>query len=155
MTTTLRQSPYLQKQRNFPGEIEDLTNEIDKTYIDVASKVNDRTIGTFALGVTIITGEQWHLSGQNPQQTVRKLFKFTSASPISHGINLSQIAGFTSMYGQYTDGTKWYGVIAATDKPIANQLTFYVDTANIILTLDGTAPAISSGFIVLEWLSQA
>lgn len=155
MTTNTQRSPFLQKQRNFPKELEDFTTEVDKAYIDIANKVNERIIGIFAVNFPIITGETWFLRGQNSQQTLRQVYPFTTATAIPHGINFTQIAGFTKLYGTYTDGTNWYGVIAATNTPIPDQLTFYVDPTNIVLTLDGAAPAIVSGFIVLEWLTQA
>lgn len=156
MTNYLQQSPYLRQQRNFPNDnIQALTVEIDRSYIDIAFKMNSRTIGLFATGNAMVTGEQWFLNGQPlKQQTLRQLYQFTSAGSIAHGINLSQISGFTRIYGTFTDGTNWYPLPYVDVSSINNQVSIFVDPTNIVITRGISAPAIVSGFVVLEWLSQ-
>lgn len=153
---TLQQSPYLREQRQFPNDdLRELSNQVDHTYIDIASKVNARTIGLFAVGFPMVTGETWFLTGQpNRQQTLRQVYTFTGAGNIAHGINFASITQFTRGFGDYTDGTNWYGVIFATSVGIAGQVTFYITPTNIVVLVDGGAPAVTSGTIVVEWLSQ-
>ncbi len=155
MTVRLQTSPYLPRQRNFPNESPQVLGiELDKAYIDIASRVNERTIGLFAQGNQIITGENWFLNGQpKKQQTLRQVYPVTSTNPIPHGINLSQINGFTRAYGQFTDGTNWYGLFFAGSVAIAGQLTFYLTDSQIVIVPGAGAPAVNSGLIVLEWLS--
>ena len=155
MTISIQSSPYLPRQRNFPNDnAQALGIELDKSYIDIASRVNERTIGIFALNFPIITGEQWFLQGQpNKQQTLRRIYTFTSTASIPHGINFTQITLITSMYGQYTDGTNWYGLIPANSNGIAGQIVFYLTPTNIVFVGAGP-PALINGVIVLEWLSQ-
>lgn len=155
MTTNLQNSPYLQKQRNFPNDnVQALGVELDKSYIDIAARVNDRTIGLYSTNLASITGESWYPSGQpNRQQTLRKFYTFTTTAPIAHGIVISQISYMTSMYGQYTDGTNWYGLIAATSVAIPGQTTFYVSPTQIVFVVGAGAPALTKGLIVLEWMS--
>lgn len=166
MTTNLQSSPYLPRQRNFPVDTtQALGIELDKSYIEIASRVNERIIGIYAVNFPIITGEQWYLSGQpNRQQSLRQFFTFsagvtTITIPIN-SINFANIDRITKMYGTYTDATgKWYGLIAASAVPIAGQVSFYL-TPNIGIT-PGTiniasgvgAPVYTQGNIVLEWLS--
>ena len=157
MSTTIQQSPYLRQQRNFPSDnIQALTVELDKAYIDTATTMNVRTIGTYAVNFPIVTGEQWFLTGQpNKQQTLRQIYPFTAAGNIPHGINfvtVSQVSGRT--YGSFTDGTNWYGAIYASNVAIAGQVSFYVTPTNIVVLAGGGAPAIVKGTIILEWLSQ-
>lgn len=155
MTSPFQNSPFLRQQRAFPQDsMQVLTTELDKAYIDTATKVNARTIGVFALNNAITTGEAWYLTGQpNKQQTLRKLFSFTSTGNIAHGITFSQITGFTRCYGQYTDGSNWYGLIFASNTSIAGQNSFYVTTSNIVIAAGaGAPPTISTGWVILEWL---
>lgn len=152
---TLLQSPYLKDQRNFPNEhVKSLGNEVDRAYIDIAQKVNIRTIGVFALNNTIVTGEQWYLQGSSQKlQSQRKLFTFTTTAPINHGINLSTISQFTRMYGQFTDGNLWYGLFASSNISIAGQRTFCITPTQIVILDGGGTPALTYGNIVLEWLA--
>ena len=156
-TNNLQVSPYLKGQWQFPyDDLRGLSHQVDIAYIDISSKVNARTIGTFAVNFPLVTGERWYLSGgSTPQQSLRQVYTFTGAGNIPHGINLAAVSQFTSKcYGSYTDGTNWYGVIFASSVGIAGQVTFYITPINIVVLVDAGAPAVTSGTIVLEWLSQ-
>lgn len=158
MTTNLQNSPYLPRQRNFPsGNSQELGVELDKSYIEIASRVNERTIGLFAVGFATITGEGWYLSGQpNKQQTLRQVYTASApnaTNPIPHGINFASIDRFTAMYGQYTDGTNDYGLISASNVAIAGQITFYLTPNNIEFLVGAGAPTVTQLTLVLEWLS--
>jgi len=41
-----------------------------------------------------------------------------------------------------------------TSRAIAGQISFYVDPTNIVILAGVGAPTITSGLIILEWLSQ-
>lgn len=160
-TTNLQGSPYLKTQWQFPyDDLRGLSHQSDISYIDIASKVNARTIGTYSVNFPLVTGERWYTAtastpqSQQPQQTLRQVYQFTGAGNIAHGINFAAIAGFTKCYGSYTDGTNWYGVIYSSSVGIAGQVTFYITPTNIVVTVDAGAPAVTSGIIWLEWLSQ-
>lgn len=152
---TIQNSPYIRNQRNFPNDdTKTLSVEMDRAYIDIAGKINLRTVGIFPVNTPAITGESWYLQGSSQkQQTLRQVYPISSTAAINHGINVSQIAGFSKLYGQYTDGTNWYGLIAASNVAIAGQQTFYITPTQIIILTGGGAPAITSGFIILEWLA--
>jgi len=153
--SNLQQTPYLREQRNFPTEnVQKLQVEIDKSYVDIARNVNSRIIGTFTLNNQVVTGEQWYLAGSaTKQQALRQVYTFTSTTSIPHTLNFSQIDRFTIMYGSFTDGTNWYGLIAGTNTAIAGQISFYLDPINIIFETGAGAPTLTSGTIVLQWLS--
>lgn len=156
-TNNLQVSPYLKTQWQFPYEdLRGLSHQVDISYIDVSSKVNARTIGTFAVNYPLVTGERWYLNGSStPLQSLRQVYTFTGAGNIPHGIDFTAISQFTSKcYGSYTDGTNWYGVIFASSVGIAGQVTFFITPTNIVVLVDAGAPAVVTGSIVLEWLSQ-
>lgn len=156
LTSQLQTSPYLRTQRQFPNEnVRELANQMDHSYIDIAQKVNARTIGLYAVGFPIITGEQWFLKGQpQKQQTLRQVYPFTSAGSIVHGINFASLSQFTKCFGSFTDGTNYYGTIYGSNISINGQVSFYITPTNIIILSGAGAPTITSGTIILEWLSQ-
>lgn len=153
---TLQNSPFLRNQRNFPFEdLRRLSNEVDRAYIDIAQKINSRVIGLYAVGNQIVTGESWYLTGQpTRQQTLRQVYPFTATGNIAHGINFASVSAFTAPFGSFTDGTNYYGAIYASNVAIIGQVTFYVTPTNIVILAGVGAPAITQGYIVLEWLSQ-
>lgn len=154
---TLQQSPYLRVQRDFPSDdVQKLTVEMDRSYIDTASKVNERIIGLHAVNFPMITGEKWYFFGQpKPQQTLRQIYTFTSTGNIPHGINFITVSQISpKSYGSFTDGTNWYGAIYTSNTAISGQVSFYVTSTNIVVLAGAGAPTITNGTINLEWLSQ-
>lgn len=160
-TTQLQTSPYLREQRQFPPEnLQELARQTDQAYIDIANKVNSRTIGIYAVNFPIITGEQWYLQGQpQKQQTLRQVYTFVGnvgAFPTSIPIALQvgQISFLTMLYGQYTDGSNWFGLTPGNNRPIAGQVSIWVNQNNINFTVGAGAPTVTKGLVVLEWLSM-
>ncbi len=148
-------SPFLPGQRHFPIEnATKLAMELDKAYVDIANRVNDRTIGIFGTGQQLATGENWFISGQR-QSTLRQIYTFTTTSSIPHGLNLTQIDRFTSCYGSFTDGTNWYGIIYGSNTSITGQISFYITPTNIVFASGVGAPSVTKGQIVLTWMSYS
>lgn len=150
-------SPYLRTTRDFPSDPQALSMELNKMYIDISNATNSRTVGLFPTNKAAITGEEWFLTGSR-QQTLRQVYQFTSfSSPLNipHGINLSQISNFTRIYGTAFDGTNYYPLPYVDVTAANNQINIVVGPTNITITAGaGSPPAITSGLIVLEWLSQ-
>lgn len=147
--------PYLITSRKFPKDASLLSDEVDRSYVDIASKMNQRVIGVFAT-VPSITGENWFTGGGNEkQQTIRRVYQVTGAGNIAHGIDLTKISGFTRIYGTFTDGSIWYSLPYVNVVAANNQVSITVTSSNIVITAGGgSPPTISSGYVVLEWLSQ-
>lgn len=157
MTTYLQTSPYLQKQRNFPTDnVQALGEELDISYIDIANKVNNKTIGLFALNGAVINGESWYLQGQpQRQQGLRQVYLFSGSGNVPHGINMADVSFFSpKTYGSFTDGTNWYGAIFGSNTSISGEVSFYITPTNIVILSGAGAPTITSGYIVLEWVSN-
>lgn len=153
-TKTLFQAPYLRTSRSFPPDIDVMTIELNKAYIDVANCVNLRTIGIFSSRYATVTGESWFFEENRKQQSIRQIFTFTTTANITHNLNFEDISRFTSCYGDFTDGPNWYGLIFGTNIAIAGQISFYITPTQIVFAVGGGAPAITQGIIVLEWLSN-
>jgi hypothetical protein len=153
---------YLRVSREFPNDIDKLTLQMNKSWVDIANSVNVRIIGIFPTNRAAITGEEWFFNNNVKQQTLRQVYTFTATGNIPHNIfsNISLVS--TKSYGSFTDGTNFYGVIYANSAvPIAGQLTFHVTpsvgttSGNIVIAAGAGAPAIVRGLIVLEWLSSS
>ena len=151
----LNPSPYLRTSRSFPQEAPLLSVQLTKAYIDIAQTINARTIGLFATTSPQINGESWFIVENQRQQGFRQLFTFTAAGNVAHGLNFANLTQFTKCSGSYTDGTNWYGAIFGTSVAIAGQVSFYITSMDIVILSGAGAPAITSGTIVLEWLSNA
>ncbi len=154
MNNVVNQVAYLVTSREFPEDGHELTVHLNKSYSDIANAVNFRTIGIFPSTRPAITGESWFIFQNKRQQSLRQVYTFTSIANIPHGLNLDRLDYFTRNFGEYTDGTNWYGIIHGTDQPIPGQLSFYVSPTEIVF-VDGGAgrPPLTKGLIVLEWLS--
>jgi hypothetical protein len=155
-STTIQTSPYLREQFQFPStDLKTLAVQVDHIYLDIAQKVNSRTIGIFPVNFNAITGESWYLSGSSQkQQTLRQVYQFTSVGSIAHGLNFADIAGFTRIYGAITNGSNWYPLPYVDVNAANNQVNVIVTPTNILISAGGGAPpAITSGWVVLEWLS--
>jgi len=155
-------SPYLRKQRQFPDDdLKELANQCDLAYIDIANKVNSRTVGIYALNNSTITGDRWYFEGTaSRQQSIRKTFRFSAATlitPINHGIPNSEVTSYPKAFGTYSNGTNYFGAIYASNTPIVGQVTFYITPTQIVVLSGAGAPAIAtnSGIIVVEWLSRS
>lgn len=161
MTNIVNSSPYLRTTREFPDNLKDLSFQSNKAYLETANAVNERTIGIYPKNRPAITGNTFFLTTVK-QQTLRQVYTFTSTADIELGFKLSSIDRIIQGYGSYTDGTSYFGVIFGTSVAIAGEISFYVTvdatpgaTTDLIKFLTGAgAPALTSGTIVIEWLSN-
>lgn len=153
-SNVVNQVAYLRTSREFPPELQQLTVEANKAYVDTANAVNNRTISIFPTNRPAINGESWFLVGNQRQQGFRQVYSFTTTANIAHGINTAEISQFTRKFGDFTDGTNFYGLISGTNVAIGGQISFYVTPTNIVFVTGAGAPALTSGTIVLEWISE-
>jgi hypothetical protein len=146
---------FVRTTREFPDEVYALGREMNRGWIELANAINNRTISIFPITRSAQTGESWFLVKNQRQQTLRQVYTFTSTASINHGISVTNPNQFTRCFGSYTNGTDSFGLIFGTNGgTIPNQISFYLTSTQIIFEVDGGAPALSSGLIVLEWLSQ-
>ena len=153
-TNIVNQVPYLRTTREFPEDLQQLTVQVNKSYVDIANAVNNRTIGLFPVNRPAITGESWFLTKNQRQQTLRQVYTFTTTSAIDHGIDVIDPNQFTHCYGSYTNGINSFGLFWATSIAIAGQITFYITSTQIVFLVGAGAPALTKGKITLEWLSS-
>lgn len=154
-TSLVNVDPYLRMHWHFTDD-KQLFTELARSMNEVAIVVNMRTIGTFPTNLPAITGEEWFIKGGNlRQQTLRRVYPFTSAGSIPHMINLATFGGFTRIYGTFTNGTNWYPLPYTDTISATNQINIIVQPTNIVITAGaGAPPTITLGYAILEWLSQ-
>lgn len=144
------QSPYLPINQTFSEDDKQFLIQITNRDRDMARGVNIREIGIYDL--TQVPNGQQYFNPNNVQikrGAFRKVFTFTATGNIAHGITgLTQVMA----YGEFTDGTNFYGAIYASSVAIAGQVTFYVSPTNIVIQAGAGAPSITSGVIVLDYL---
>ena len=153
MNNVVNQVAYLRTSREFPEDLKQLSVEVNKSYLDTSNAVNNRTIGIFSVNRPSINGESWFLVGNQKQQVLRQVYTFTATTAIDHGIANLNPTQPTHCFGSYTDGTNSYGLVWGTSTATPGLITFYVTATQIIFVLGAGAPALTSGRIVLEWLS--
>jgi len=155
MTSNItNQVAFLRTSRHFPEDPQALSVELNRSYVDIAEKMNVRTIGLFATNRPAQTGNQWFITSQK-QSTLRQIYTFTTAGNIPHGIKLAGIGGFVAIYGTFTDGTVWYPLPYVDATAANNQVQLTVTGTNIVVTAGGgSPPSITAGYVVLEWLSM-
>jgi hypothetical protein len=148
------QTPFLRTSRDFPEDQHQLSVELTRSYIDIASKVNSRIISLFPVNRPVVNGEEWFVVNNQKQQALRQVYYFTSTSSINHNIGNVTPGQFIRCFGSYTDATNSYGLIFGTNGgTIPNQISFYVTSTQIVFEVDAGAPSLTAGVIVLEWLS--
>jgi len=155
MTSNTQQAPYLREQRNFPAEsIQAFSLEVDRAYVDIAQKVNARTIAIYANSNIVVTGERWYLEGETSgKQTQRILLQISSAGSFPHNLDLATSLGVTKITGTFTDGTNWYP-LPYVSTTVTAQVSLFVTQTDVNITAGSTSPTITSGFVIIEFLSS-
>lgn len=147
-SNAINQTPFLRTSREFPKDLENLTQEVNKSYVDIANAVNNRTISLFPTTRPAITGESWFLMGNRRQQTYRQVYNMDGFNAIDHNINYSDVSTFTVIRAIAYDGTQYYPI------PMVNGASSVgiTVTSTQILFFPTTFPAPASGIVILEWL---
>lgn len=146
----INKGAMLREQRLFPLEAQALSVEVDRAYVDLASKTNDRTIGLCAQNGQVVTGNKLVLNGVT-YNGYRQLYTFTGTTAINHNISIANPAQFLDCYGTYTDGTNSYGLVYGTSVAVAGIISFYLTSTQIVFAVGAGAPALTTGRIVLNW----
>lgn len=153
-SNVVNQVAYLRTTWRFPLEPTELRDELDRGYLAISNCVNARVIGIFNVNKPALTGEAWYLIQNKKQEGLRQAYTFTTTAAINHTINVSNISRFTRAYGEFTDGTNWYGLISGSNVAIAGQISFYITPTQIVFLVGAGAPALTLGTVVLEWISE-
>ncbi len=145
--------PFLIINQKFSEEWEVFLTQIMKINADISRAVNIRDIAIYDK-VESITGQQWFnpANVQIKRDGFREVFQFSDAN-LNFAHNITGITLTTHIYGSFTDGTNFYP-LPFVSTVITDQVKIVVTPTNIVVTKGGTAPAITNGVIVLEYLKN-
>jgi hypothetical protein len=149
---------FLPTTIQYPKDPQELLERLNKAYEDTATRLNIKQIGIFDLQETL-TGEQWPVIG-NPQQkrqTFRIIFSIGAiaagaTSTTAHGI--TGITSFTHIYGTAVTASDFRPIPYSSVTAVNQQIELKVDTTNITIINGAAAPAVTSAFIILEFLKN-
>ena len=150
-------SVFLPTTEVFPEDNEQFLNKLTHVYTKIAQFTNAKEIGYYDL-VEQVNGKQFFdpANAQRKRTNFRKVFSFDTIGTgatlnIPHG--LTGVSIYTRIYGSCLTSTPDYRPIPfVSTAAIANQVSIRVAGANIVITNGGTAPNITSGIAVLEYL---
>lgn len=133
--------------------------QLNKNYTDTANAVNVREISLYDT-VELINGQQFFTAGnaQRKRFGYRKVF---SIGAINAGVTLTTAHGisgitlFTQIFGTVITNVPDYRPIPFTSATaVTAQIEIRADTTNIYIVNGATAPPITSGIVVLEYLKN-
>lgn len=152
------QNNFLRTSREFPSNLENLTLELDKSYVDIANAVNVRTIGVFPINRPTVTGESFFLVSNQRQQSLRQVFKIGAIAPgatLTTPYSINGFSQFSRIYGTCITNVPDNRPIPYASVTANANIELRVTSTNIIVSVGAASPAITSGIIVLEWISPA
>lgn len=151
--------PFLPTSTFFPEDFEQFRIKFLELYRNLANTTNSREVGIYDFQ-EFLTGEQWPTIG-NPQvkrKTFRTIFSIGAIGPgvtlnTPHG--LTQVTAYTHIYGTAITGVPDNRPIPfASATLVTDQIQIQVNAVNITIVNGATAPAITSAFVVLEYLKN-
>jgi len=146
-------SPYLPTSVVLPKDLEPLIVKLTSLLTEMSLKLNQRTLGNFTTAETG-TGETW-LQNNTAFRQVYTFGAIAAGATLNIPHNLTNIAQFTHMYGTcITDTPDYRPIPMASTVNVTNQISLRVLGPNIVVTNGATAPNITSGLIVLEYLKN-
>jgi hypothetical protein len=166
--TIFNQNAFLRTQVAFPTDMDELVLELDKGWVDTASAINNRIISLFATNKSVITGESWFIFQSRKQQTLRRVYTFGPIPPatdipagteVDIPINIPNFTQFTRIWGTVvTTAIDWRPLPYVDPFLVTTGMALLVGPIaginNIRIVLGATAQPVTSGLVVLEWLSQ-
>lgn len=153
--TIINTGSFLRTSRNFPDDLKQLAIEVNRAYIEIARNVNERTIGLFTVTRSTSAGENWFITKNQQQQSLRQTYIWADGNlTIPHGINLFTLTNFVRIWGTFFDGTNWQTLPYVDLTSVTNQINVKVNDTNIVITKGaGAPPACMNGLVTIEWIS--
>ncbi len=155
------QTAYLNTAEVFPQDQSQFLIKMTDTYTKTAYAVNVRQIGLYQEATAQLTGQQFSTFQDSTKNkfTYRKIFYFNAIAPgatlnIPHGI--TGLVQLTNLYGTCITNAVDYRPIPFADVgAVTNNIAIRATggaLGNVIIQNGATAPAITSGLVVIEYL---
>lgn len=165
MNSFIDTGSFLQTSRDFPKEIDGLTSEINRSYVQIARNVNIRTVGFFTINRSTVTGENWLITQNKRQQGYRQVYQFKDSdfvagvATIAHGISFFSLTNFVRIWGTFFESNiappAWYNLPYVDVLAVTNQMNVKVTATDIIITKGATFPfVIENGLVTVEFIAN-
>lgn len=154
----VNQISFLRTSRSFPEDPHQLSVEVDRSYVDIANAVNSRTIGIFSSSSPSVTGNSYFFVRNQRQQSLRQIYSF-GAIPAGGTLNIPYttkgLTQFAAIYGTCITALQDYRPLPYSSVTANANIELKVTATNIVITLGAASPNVTSGLIVIEWISNA
>jgi hypothetical protein len=147
-------SPFLRTSREFPEDLENLTRECNKSYIDIALNVNQKSIGLFTTNKASQNGESWFITAGRQQQGFRQVFNIGAIASFNHGLNWSSIQFITRLWAIGYDGTSYYPIPYVNATDATANIGISINSTQVVFTTGADSPSITSTLVIIEWISN-
>jgi len=154
-----QQSNLLLNTTVFPQDYNELLIKLTSNYTDISNYLNLREIAIYDT-TEIVTGEQWNNPGQptNRRPGFRQVYLFGAISAganLAITTNISTVTSFTHIYGTVVTSVPDYRPFPFADvTAVTNQISVKVTSTTATIFNGATAPNITSGILVLEYLKS-
>lgn len=148
---------YLPSTEYFPEDDDELLVKLATVYSNIAKAANIKEIGLYDV-VEQINGQLFFdpANAQRKRTAFRKVFPIGAIAPgavltFAHGI--ARVVLFTRIYGTCITNVVDYRPIPYVNEAlVTNQVSVRASATNVFVANGATAPAITSGIVVLEYL---
>lgn len=159
MTNPLTENTLLNASEVFHLDPQQFNIQLTNLYTRMANSTNLKEIALYP-NTEILNGQQWYdlTDTDGFRQTFRQVFPFTTISAgatltIAHGI--AAFTMITAAYGSVTTAVVDYRPIPySSASAVTAQVEVKIDATNVYVINGSTAPNITSGFVVLEYLKN-
>ena len=159
MTNPITENTLLNTSEVFQNDPKQFNIQLTNLYTRIANSANLKEIALYPT-CEILNGQQWYdlTDTDGMRQAFRQVFTFTTISAgatltIAHGI--AAFTMITALYGAVVTAVVDYRPIPyVSATAVTAQVEIKVDTTNIYIINGSTAPNITSGFVVIEYLKN-
>jgi hypothetical protein len=151
------QISFLRTSRSFPEDVHQLSVEVDRSYVDIANAVNSRTIGLFSSSNPSVTGNSYFFSKNQRQQSLRQIYSFgaiAAGATLNIPYSTKGLTQFATIYGSCITAVPDYRPLPYSSVTANANIELKVTATNIVITVGAASPNVTSGLIVIEWISN-
>jgi len=147
-------SPFLPTFRNLELNDEQLRIVLSQYLTNSAYAVNIKQSGQYET-IELLSSQQFtdQTSAQKKRQGFRKIFYIDPAN-LTFSHNISGVQLFTNIYGVVSVSGGWYPLPLVDVVNVTNQISIQVTNTQVIITGGATAPMITGGIVVLEYVKN-
>lgn len=149
---------FLPTNEVFPKDEGQRLIKLTSNYTDISQAVNVREISIYQNQQPVITGQQFSDVGTNQvkKYTFRNMFYFAaiaSGATLTIAHHITGLVQCTDIHGTcVTDVVDYRPIPYSSATLVTDQISVLVTATDVVITNGATAPDITSGIIILEYL---